>query len=238
MSPKRLVLLVEGQGDVEAAPILIARVLQEHEAFDAVFLDGRPLRVGEYSKLQRSDKYTVTRQLDFGEWRRLLRVAAGRPDVGGCVLLLDGDSPAGVAGKPFCAMRAAQLLVAEAKKVGAGKLFSLAVVFACMEFESWLIGGVDSLVGGVFSDGRREIQKLTEPVPGDPESAPRDAKGWFRKVMATGYKPTRDQAELTRLVDLNAVRSRKMRSFRRLESAISGMVAAIRAGTHAVTPAS
>ena len=33
MTPKRLVLLVEGQGDVEAAPILLGRLLNEYGAF-------------------------------------------------------------------------------------------------------------------------------------------------------------------------------------------------------------
>ena len=54
--------------------------------------------------------------------------------------------------------------------------------------------------------------------------------------MKTGYKPTRDQAELTRLVDLNMIRQQGMRSFRRLESAVGDLVKAIRCGEHAVTP--
>ena len=137
MSPKRLVLLVEGQGDVEAAPILVGRLLNEYSAFDAVFLDPHPFRIGEYSKISKND---------FGEWRRYVQAAAKRPDFGGCVLLLDGDSSTKVDGQPFCAMRAAQRLAAEAQKVGAGHQFSVAIVFACMEFESWLIAGVESLV--------------------------------------------------------------------------------------------
>ncbi len=44
MSPKRLVLLVEGPGDREAAPVLLKRLLSEHEAFDAIFLDSEPLK--------------------------------------------------------------------------------------------------------------------------------------------------------------------------------------------------
>lgn len=230
MSPKRLVLLVEGQGDVEAAPVLVSRLLNEYSAFDAVFLDPRPFRVGQYSKISKNE---------FSEWRRYLKAAAKRRNFGGCILLLDGDSSTKVDGQPFCAMRAAQRLAAEAQEVGAGTLFSTVIVFACMEFESWLIAGVESLVGATFADGRKEISRLTERVPDDPESAPRDAKGWFRKIMATGYKPARDQADLTRLVDLNAIRSHQnMRSFRRMEVAIHEMIAAVRSGNHAVTPMS
>jgi len=233
MSPKRLVLLVEGDGDVEAAPVLVGRLLHEHSAFDAMFLDSRAMKVGGYSSILRNA---------FGEWRRFLEVAAKRPDIGGCILLLDGDSKIKVGGQPFCAKNAARLLAAEAQKVGAGKLFSVAVVFACMEFESWLMAGIDSLLGKPLPDGRKEMpDRLPADVqtPPNPETSPRDAKGWLGRVMATGYKPARDQADLTRLVDLSEIRSRnEVRSFRRMESAIRQIVAAIRLGRHVVTPRS
>jgi hypothetical protein len=231
MNPKRLVLLVEGQGDVEAAPILVERLLKEYHAstpvFDAVVLDKHPpLRVGDYGKIIKRD---------FSEWRRLLQAAVtSRKNVGGCILLLDGDSTLQMNKNPFCAAMAARLLAAEAQKVGAGTHFSLAIVFACMEYESWLISGIESLVSRSFPDGRPGIRALPQAIPDNPETAPRDAKGWFRHMM--GYKPTRDQAELTRLVDFNVIRKRKPRSFDRMESAIRGIVAAIRSGNHTVTP--
>ena len=96
MSPKRLLLLVEGEGDVEAAPILLKRLISECGAFDVVFLDPHPFQVGEYPKIAKGE---------FGEWRRFLQAAAKRRNLGGCLLLLDGDSPMKVDGKPFCAMR-------------------------------------------------------------------------------------------------------------------------------------
>jgi hypothetical protein len=133
-------------------------------------------------------------------------------------------------------MRAARRLADEARKVGGGSLFSVAIVFACMEFESWLIAGVKSLAGARFSDGRSELPETIGEVPANPESAPRDAKGWLARNMKTGYSPTRDQAELTRLVDLNLIRQQETRSFRRLESAVKQLVSAIRSGEHTVTP--
>jgi len=59
MEPKRLVLLVEGQGEVEAAPVLVGRLLEERSAFDAIFLDPYPFRVGGYSSVVKHN---------FGEW--------------------------------------------------------------------------------------------------------------------------------------------------------------------------
>jgi len=141
-----------------------------------------------------------------------------------------------VGGQPFCAMHAARRLAEEAREVGGGSLFSVAIVFARIEYESWLIAGASSLGGKSFSDGRKELPAVIRPPQSDLEIAPRDAKGWFRSVMQTGYKPTRDQAELTRLVDLDLIRQREMRSFRRLEAAIQELVGAIRSGNHAVTP--
>ena len=224
---KRLVLLVDGVGDAAAAPILAKRLLSEYNAFDVVILDPAPFRVGAYSKISKNG---------FAEWQRYLAAAAKRKDCGGCILLLDGDSNAKVANQPFCAMRAARLLAAEARKLGAGTRFSVAVVFACMEFESWLIAGAASLVGKTFPDRRKVNLSTGTQVPPDPEVAPRDAKSWFRKIIETGYKPARDQAELTRLVEIDEIRARNMRSFRRLESALQELVVAFRKGVHVVTP--
>ena len=243
MSPKRLVLVVEGPGDVEAAPVLAKRLIRDISALDTLVLhEVSPLCIhGGYSKIRRNGKNR--RVHDFGEWRRYLQVAMKtRKDMGACLLLLDGDSKADVEGKSFCASRAARVLAAEAQKIGAGKLFSLAVVFSCMEFESWLIAGIESLLGKPFSDGRNGIPNILPKniqIPHNPESAPRDAKGWLSRIVPMGYDAPRDQAELAKLVDLKLIRNRQeIRSFQRMESAIRKLVDAIRSGTHVVTPAS
>lgn len=241
MGPKRLVLLVEGDGEVAAAPVLVDRLLKSYHAnepiFDALFLDVKPFRIGGYPQIRSSGCSSKKRQPNFDEWRRLLQAAVtSRRNVGGCLLLLDGDSETTLPGQKFCAMQAACLLAEEAEKIGAGKLFSLAIVFACMEFESWLIAGAESIVDKQFSDGRSAIRSLKIPIPSDTENAPRDAKRWFAKTIPMGYSPTRDQAELTRLVDLNVIRARNMRSFRRLEAALKQLTSAIRSGEHIITP--
>lgn len=96
-------------------------------------------------------------------------------------------------GQPFCAMRAAQILVQEAREVGTGRRFSLAVVFACQEFESWFVVAANSLVGKSFPDGRIILPEAVSDIPPCPESSPRDAKGWLNKKIPTGYNPVRDQ---------------------------------------------
>ena len=56
------------------------------------------------------------------------------------------------------------------QKVGAGKLFSVAIVFVCMEFESWLIAGIESLLGKPFSDGRKGFRAYSPRIAGPPQS--------------------------------------------------------------------
>ncbi len=91
------------------------------------------------------------------------------------------------------------------------------------------------MAGQRLPDGRL-IESNAKAPDGDLELSPRDAKGWFRAIVDGGYKPTRDQAALTRLVDLEVIRARKLRSFRRLESAVSSLREAIRCNSPIVSP--
>ena len=211
---KRIVLFVEGEGDRQAVPVLVNRILADTAAWDDVFVDTRPFRVGSVGKLVRDDCADRT---------RLLQAAARtRSSLGGILLLLDGDIEV-VGGVPFCAKRVAARLAQQARRAGAGSLFSVAVVFACREYESWLIAGVASLAGKI-------------PPAGDREWAPRDAKGWLSRAMPGGYRAARDQKCLTQLVDLRAIRDRQMRSFQRLDSAIAELVDAVRDDAPISTP--
>jgi hypothetical protein len=98
-----------------------------------------------------------------------------------------------------------------------------------------LIAGVASLAGKRLPDGRA-IDSDAQAPDGDLEESPRGAKQWLSKVVEGGYKPTSDQATLTQLIDLDIVRGRELRSFRRLESAVAELVLAIRNGEHIASP--
>ncbi len=223
---KRLVLFVEGDGDVGAVPTLLKRLLKERGDEFNVLLDNAPFRVGSIGKLVKSD---------FRDWKRYLEVSLKRPNVGGVFLVLDGDDHK-VGEKEFCTAAQAKALASAAMNVGAGKTFSVAVVFARQEFETWLIAGIGSLAGQRLADGRLIASSAKTP-DGDLEVAPRDAKGWISDIVEGGYKPTRDQAALTELIDLDVIRARNLRSFRRLESAFSRMLQAIRSDSPIVSPA-
>ena len=157
----------------------------------------------------------------------------------GCLVLLDGDCDFCRDRQRFCARHAAIDLAAAARNAGGGTLFSVAVVFACQEFESWLIAGIESLAGQPLSYGRVLIDNYDPgrvAFPPELEAAPRNAKGWLSQIAKTGYKPTRDQEELTRFVDLDAIRAKRLRGFRRFEDAVRQLVAAIQSGQKCLTP--
>jgi hypothetical protein len=224
---KRLVLFVESEGDSMAAPALVKRLLTELAAWDCVSLDPDPFRLGAVTNL-------------FGKkeenWVKKLLFATKGGDLGGVLLLQDGDVSLR-RGQPFCARDIGCDLSRRARTVGAGSLFSVACVFALQEFESWLIAGIESVAGKKLADDRISIPADIKVPPGNLEEAPRGAKGWLNQHMPTGYRETVHQELLTRAIDLNAIRQRGLRSFRRLESALWQLVEAIRSGEHIVTPA-
>ena len=222
---KRIVLFVEGDGEVEAVPQLVKRLLTEMNAWDAVILDEHPFRVGAVNKMVKDD---------YREWKRKLSASLKRVSVGGVLLILDGDIEK-VGSDRFCPVAVARSLAEAARTVGAGSTFFVATVFARQEYESWLIAGIGSLAGKTFPDGRGVRANTTVPE-GDLEANPRDAKGWLNAAIVGGYKPTRDQATLTQWLEFGVVRQRGMRSFQRLESAILELVTAIRNESHVSTP--
>jgi hypothetical protein len=225
-APKRLVPFVEGKGDEEAVPALLKRLLTQRRAWDVVSLD-RPFTVGNVGRLVRQDG---------ADWVRWLKAAARtRRPLGAVLLVMDGDVDR-LLGKPFCPRDLGCYLSRRACEAGGGRTFSVASVFALREYESWLIAGVESLAGKLLPNGRAGVRAGVVPPGGDLE-AMRDAKGWLNRQMASGYKPTTDQKPLTELADIDLIRRRNLRSFRRLASAVEQLVGAVRTGVHVATPA-
>jgi hypothetical protein len=214
---KRLVLLVEGEGDVQAVPSLVGQLLAQlpDDCQGQLFLDNAPMRIGGLHQI------TGKRQ---GDLARHLGNAAKRPNLGAALLILDGDADR-VAGQPFCAVEAARALAQQATKAGAGARFSFAAVFLRQEYESLLLAVADQLPG----------LKPGVALPPAPEESPRDAKGWLHENLADGYNPTDRQLDLTRAVtDWTPVRL--LRCFQRLEHALTELAGAVATGQHLVSP--
>jgi hypothetical protein len=225
---KKLVLFVEGDGDVKAVPVLVHRLITEANAWDCIDLDTNPFRLGKLADITGSKAKN---------WTDKLKAAAKRKNLGAVLLLLDGDIEQ-IEKRKFCPVECARTLAERARVAGAGAVFSVAVVFALQEYESWLLACSDRLAGQPLPGNRQGLREDAAPPEGDLEKHPRDAKKWLAKQMPAGYKPTEHQESLTQLMvrHLDALRQRPMRAFLRLEKAVRELAEAIRSGRHRATP--
>lgn len=174
---KRIVAIVEGEGEVEALPVLLRRIAGEQGLSVDV---ARPIRIPR-NRIVKAD-----------ELERAVKLAARQARDNGDILILldaDDDCPAELA--PRLLRRAAD----------ARPDHRTWVVLAKSEYESWFVAAARSIAGN------RDIASDVLAPP-DPESI-RDAKGWITRQMPPGrtYRPTRDQAALTAVFDLDAARS-------------------------------
>lgn len=223
-------MCVEGRGDLRSVPVLVRRILKErHDGY------WEHLIVDPIDPLVLRGLHNITGTAEKQKnWLNKLGVACNRGNVGAVLLVLDGDSKQ-FEGQPFCPVSAACALAERAKSVRAGEAFSLACVFACKEFESWLIAGIESLAGKKIGD-RAGVKPATFAPEFDIE-ARRAAKEWLSDQMVNGYNPATDQLPLAEMVDLNLIRNRRLNSFERLEHAVVELVEAMRTGRHISSPA-
>lgn len=233
--PKGLTIFAEGKGDLAAVPALAKRVLRDLNGQDVLFVDPASFHVRSVAQLVKND---------CAKWHGWLHAAGKRqPPPAAVLLVLDGDAgqvPSDWATYGnfyhtfnFCAAQSAIALGRDAQAAGAGRIFSLASVFVVMEFETWLLAGVESLRGCELAEGRGVVPKTANCPAGDLEKI-RDAKGRLRSIIPR-YSPTLDQRVLAKEVDLHIVEKR-CRSFRRFYSAMRQLIDAVRHDSHVITP--
>lgn len=237
MKPRELVLMVEGEGDVQAVPTLARRVLSEIGGHEYLFVRSeKSMRVGGLAKL-------VKVKPEGQVWRRLLKAAGKtRPGLAAVMLVIDSDLDQAPPGweaykrqpaSTFCVARAADALVEDAREERAGEAFSLAVCFVRQEFEAWLLAGIEGLRDVPLSGNRGRVPADAAcPVP-DVEAV-RDAKGRLREWVPR-YSTTLDGADFAGRVDLSLMRERS-RSFRHFEACLRALVGAAQEGRVIMTP--
>lgn len=178
--PPQLACIVEGQGELEAVPVLVRRIAQE------VYPD-RGVTVSSLFRVPR------TKLVKQGELERAVELATRRVGRAGAILIvLDSDDECPAALGPDLLARAVQQRPD----------MSIRVVLAKREFEAWFLAGAESLRGrrGLAEDLRS---------PDHPEEI-RGAKEWLTTHMIGDrhYVETLDQAALAAVLDLALARRR------------------------------
>jgi hypothetical protein len=158
-----LALLAEGEGDVEALPVLVSRLLGELGLESDLRLSLPAIKTGGLHVFSSERPVPPEKR-----WTRFLKHAGRRYDTGAVLLVLDGDADR-FEREAFCPKRVAEKIVAQALAEGAGRTFSFAVVFAVKEYESWLLAGVESLAGREHADTNSSVRPDAEPPKGDIE---------------------------------------------------------------------
>lgn len=207
MPRNKIYVIVEGHGEADApavgqqpaAIVLLVKMLQSLAVWD-LFPAKRPWRMASCG-----DFYPDTENL-----LRALTAHREYDDCAGVLVLFDLED----AGPCEIGPAVAQQIRGQGPWP-----FSIAVVCAHREYESWFLASLATI-------------HPDHAIPENPE-APRDAKGWLKREF--GYREVRDQAGYTQALDVELA-AQNSRSFQRLCHAIKQLVQAHTAGQHVVTP--
>lgn len=193
-----IVCIVEGHGEVAAAPDLVARILTGLLSVPstawAVQRDAIRVPRGELV----DQVSPVPHRRFHPRAERALRLAAARPRAGAVLVLCDADDDCPASwGGPF------------PRWTPTSERLPVRAVMACREFESWFLWGYPD-------EARQRVRAM------DPERSPRDAKGALARLQP-GYTPSVGQAAAVRELDLRRVWSRSD-SFDKLVRSVAELV--------------
>lgn len=200
-----LVPIVEGDGEVEAVPLLLRRLL--HEVY----------KVYDVQVARPKNAHGCGRLTAPGGIERFVRYALSEPTCDGVLVLIDNDAVRGVSElKDNCAPALAHYLARRIRAIRPAK--AVGVVVARWEYEAWFLASLETIAGqhvrghpglapGLVYDG--DVERI------------HSAKGWIEQRYSSGqkYSETRDQVAMTQLLDLERVTQRS-RSFRRLHHSL------------------
>ena len=198
---RKLHLLVEGQGDAQAAPTLLRRLLrEEYNRYDWLVDAKHVMQVHSLARLQK-DLYKYVEHL------------RGK-DCDGAMILLDLEDQLPCEEAPALAEEIAALQPLP---------FPVVIVFAYREYEAWLLAGLASIA----AQSTYFLDNIT--FPDNPEGRRSPKKQLDERMPPlVKYKEVFHQAEFTRLLDLT--QARRAPSFCRLERALGELLAAVDAG--------
>ena len=144
--PVKIIPIVEGHGEVAAVPILLRRIAERLNVYDAQV--GKPIRCQRY-KLVKKD-----------ELERVIDLAVLKGGTEGRVLLLvdaDDDCPAQLGPELLTRAKAARADI------------SIGVVLAKREFEAWFLGSLESLRNEYGNPRPEGLHREPEEISGAKE---------------------------------------------------------------------
>ena len=205
-------LIVEGDGELDAAPTLLVRALQHLGRHDAFC--GLTQNAGGRFKLTRAQGL-----------EKFVERAYREPNDAALLILIDSEGE--------CPATLARALAARIETHGARR--PTAVVVAHRMYEAWFVACGPALVGRALPS--RPAFGAGLAVAGNDGESVRDAKAHLNQQLPRErpYKETQDQKTLTRWLDLEMAASNS-RSFRRFLDAVSQLLDAIDNQTRDVTP--
>ncbi len=189
---RKPVLILEGDGDKDAIPLLIRNLAHAHKIFD-LSIRPHPISGQNIPKLRRA-----------GELEKFIAYGLTR-DGNSILVLLDSDD--------LCPKDEARALTERAQKLNPAKKAGFA--FFKSEYESFFVPCLELIAKQYPEYGWNlnnwNIEDDHEEITG--------AKEYLSACMKANktYKPTRDQAKFTSALDFDRLRD-KSRSFRHLES--------------------
>jgi hypothetical protein len=194
---KKPILIVEGQGDVSAIPVLVRSVLHANGIYD-VQLAPRPKTNVEVRKLSRAGE--IERYVEY----------CNRDDGDSILIAIDCDD--------FCPLQVSSEWACRIRKLPFRKPVAICL-FRC-EYEAILLPSINIIANRYPAFNWNNVH-----CPDDIENI-RDVKGLISNMMPKdrAYKETRDQARFTACIDLDLSRSNS-RSFRHFEKSILWLAA-------------
>lgn len=180
-----MIILVEGNGDKRAVPLLLNR-----------YGCPSPTRV-----IDMKGKSNIVRSPHGFEDTIRRELAAGHRAF---VVLVDGD----VACAPYESLqKEKEGLDSRARSLEMAHAITVNVFWAVVEFESWLIGGIHP--SAQYCSLRR-----TQRIPSNTQVSPADPKVWLRSCLADEYEPRIAECLATKIdLALACQRNESMRDF-------------------------
>ncbi len=207
----KIAAIVEGDGDRQALPGLLRRILLEGLCRYDIAIMKPKVAKGKPALLKRLEQFVRYALID--ECHSIL-------------VLVDADDE--------CPYEKSTCLATEVSRLNLR--VPVAIVYAKSEFETWF---VCNLRDGEGARIRQRLEISEAVIAPDNVEAITGAKEWLTKRMPRNraYQETRDQEVLVHYIDLTLTNERS-RSFRRLCHAVEELVVAMDNCLATVTPAS